>query len=415
MDKDVKRNVVHYFISDISVFVSIYLNFLTMVWLTYELTGLPADLGLVGFLQNLPFFLFSVLGGVVADNYNRRKIVVRFNIMFVLLALIVALTFILKLLTLPLILTFSFLLGTFFSIYYPSMIAMVQDMVTDKNEFPRVMGAAASNAKTGQLIASSGFSFLISAFTVAGTLVTAFIFNLVSLFFISKVKYTEPAIVKKNETVFGQIKTGLSYVLKHKVLLAIILMSTMISLVFIFVSFQMPLIDKDFLNGSSNDMGILFIAGAVGGLVSGIYLGKRKSTKNLLWFLIACAVISGISIIGLAFSRELWLSFIFAMGVDFAFIATLGMSNTILQLFSDDEVCGRVLGINTMMSWGFSAVIMMILGFVADKTGMQPVMVGIGIALFLSTAIYLISLKLQKPELQAIYSHRNIPADKQPI
>ena len=103
------------------------------------------------------------------------------------------------------------------------------------------------------------------------------------------------------------------------------------------------------------------------------------------------------------------------MGVDFAFIATLGMSNTILQLFSDDEVCGRVLGINTMMSWGFSAVIMMILGFVADKTGMQPVMVGIGIALFLSTAIYLISLKFQKPELQAIYSHRNIPTDKQPI
>ena len=116
MDKDVKRNVVHYFISDISVFVSIYLNFLTMVWLTYELTGLPADLGLVGFLQNLPFFLFSVLGGVVADNYNRRKIVVRFNIMFVLLAFVVALAFILKLLTLPLILTFSFLLGTFFSI-----------------------------------------------------------------------------------------------------------------------------------------------------------------------------------------------------------------------------------------------------------------------------------------------------------
>ncbi|MBK8981126.1 MAG: MFS transporter [Ignavibacteria bacterium] len=136
MDSPVKRNVFHYFISDISVFVSVYLNFLTMVWLTYELTGSSADLGLVGFVQNVPFFLFSVLGGVVADNYNRRKIVVRFNIVFVILAFVVALTAFLKFLTFPLILVFSFLLGAFYSIYYPSMIAMVQDMVTDNDEFP---------------------------------------------------------------------------------------------------------------------------------------------------------------------------------------------------------------------------------------------------------------------------------------
>lgn len=189
----------------------------------------------------------------------------------------------------------------------------------------------------------------------------------------------------------------------------------MIGLVFIFVSFQMPLIDKDFLNGSSTDMGILFIAGAIGGLTSGIYLGKRKSTKNLLWFLIVCTFISGISIVGLSFSRTLWLSFIFAMGVDFSFIAAMGISNTLLQLLTSSEVCGRVLGVNTMMAWGFSSVIMMILGFAAKSTGIEVIMIGIGLALFLTGALYILSLKFQRNSLEQIYLNQNIPSDKQPI
>ena len=386
-----------------------------MVWLTYELTGSSADLGLVGLVQNAPFFLFSILGGVIADNYNRRKIVVRFNAAFVFLALAIASSYFFGLLTFPLLIFFSFLIGGFYSIYYPSLIAMVQDMVPDKNEFPKVMGAAASNAKTGQLIASSSFSFIISTFTLLGTFIGALLFNLISFASIIRVKYPDPVITKKSDPVISQIKTGLKYVITYKPLMAIILMSFIISLAFVFVSFQMPMIDKDFLNGTSSNMGVLFIAGAIGGLTSGIYLGKRKSTKDLLWFLIICSFISGICIIGLSFSRTLWLSFIFAMGIDFAFIAVLGISNTLLQLLTEPEVCGRVLGVNTMMALGLSAVVMFLLGLVANSTGIEPVMIGIGTALFLSGIAYIISLKFQRPMLNKIYSERNIPREKQPV
>lgn len=223
MDTSVKRNVIHYFITDISSFVSVYLFFLTMVWLTYKLTGSSADLGLVGFVQNVPFFLLSVLGGVIADNYNRRKIVVRFNFIFVFLALCVTLSFYFKILNFPVILVFSFLLGAFFSIYYPSMVAMVQDMVPNKEEFPRVMGAAASNAKTGQLVASSSFSFLISSFTAIGTFIGAFIFNVIAYISIIRVKYKDPVIIKKNESVISQIAAGFKYLFNHLPILAIIL------------------------------------------------------------------------------------------------------------------------------------------------------------------------------------------------
>jgi MFS family permease len=415
MDKLTKRNVVHYFISDISVFVSVYLTFLSMVWITFKLTDSPADLGLVGFVQNIPFMLFSVYGGVVADNHNRLKIVVRFNIAFVFLAALIAVIQITGLLSFPIILFFSFMLGSLFSIYYPSFISLVKNMVTDPKEFPRVMGAAASNAKVGQLLASSALSFLITAFTIAGTFVSAFIFNVISLFSITRLKGIVQNIVPQQESVKEQIVTGFKYVWANPPLVAIVLLSTIISTVFIFVSFQMPMIDSEFLHGATTDLGILFIAGAIGGLTSGIYLGKRKSTKNLLWFLIICAFVSGASIIGLAFSRHLWLSFIFAMGVDFAFIATMGIGNTLLQLLSEEGKIGRVLGTNTMMSWGFASLVMMLFGFLAKPIGIEAVMIIIGIMAIISGVIYIISIKAQRPKLNELYQLRNIPPERQPV
>lgn len=415
MQPDVKRNVVHYFVSDISVFVSVYLSFLTMVWLTFELTGSSADLGIVGFVQNLPFFLFSVLGGVIADNVNRRKLVVRFNILFVVLSGTVAITYGLKLMTFPLILLFGFLLGSFYSIYYPSLIALVKDMVQDENEFPKVMGAAASNAKTGQLIASSSLSFLIATFTALGSFVSAFVFNLISFFSISRIKLKDPVIEKKQESVISQIKSGLGFVIQNKPLLLIIFISTIISLVFIFVTFQMPVIDKDFLAGGSNDLGILFIAGAIGGLTSGIYLGRRKSTKNLIWFLILCGVISSVSLVGLAYSRELVWSFIFAMGIDFAFIGAMGISNTLLQLLSTRDIGGRVLGVNTMMCWGLASLVMMLFGFLVDSIGIEFVMLLIAGIMLASVAMFYFMFKAERATLQNMYEARNIPEDSKPF
>lgn len=159
-----------------------------------------------------------------------------------------------------------------------------------------------------------------------------------------------------------QFVTGIKYVFHYKPLLAIVLISTMISIVFGFVTFQLPIIDADFRRGKlSKDLGILYLAGAIGGLASGIYMSRRKSTKNILRFLIICAFISGISITGIAFSRSIVTTFIFAMGVDFAFIAAMGINNTVLQMLTEESKRGRVLGVNTSFNWGVMAIVIMML------------------------------------------------------
>ncbi len=410
-----KRNIILYFTTDINVFISVYLSFFSLTWITFKLTGSPAALGTVGFAQNLPFLLFSIYGGVLADKYNRRKNVIKCNIGLTLLSLVSIILVTLDMLSYPVILALGFSLGAIFALNYPSMIGLVKDMVTDKQVFPRVMGAAASNAKIGQVAASSTFSYIFAAFQAVGTFTGALLANIIALTAIIFVKVPPQETNLKADSVKTQMITGLKYVFQYKPLLAVVLISTMISVVFGFVTFQLPVIDSSFLHGGAKTLGTLYLAGAVGGLASGIYMGRRKSTKNILRFLVLCAFISGVSITGIAFSRSIPLTFIFAMGVDFAFIAAMGINNTVLQMLTEDSKRGRVLGVNTSFNWGVMSIVIMLFGYVAKYTGMETTIIIIGALTVLSGIVFVISLKKQRPMLEQIYTERGIDPEHKPF
>lgn len=415
MTGDAKRNIVKYFLTDINVFISVYLSFFSLSWITFKLTGSPAALGTIGFAQNLPFLLFSIYGGVLADRYDRKSNVIKCNIGLTLVTIVSIILVVTDLLSFPVILMLGFSLGSVFALNYPSMIGLVKDIVTDRQEFPRVMGAAASNAKIGQVAASSTFSILFAAFQAVGTFATALLANLIALVSIILLKKPKQETNLESDSVKVQFVTGIKYVFHYKPLLAVVLISTMISIVFGFVTFQLPIIDADFLKGGSKDLGILYLAGAIGGLASGIYMSRRKSTKNILRFLIICSFISGISITGIAISRNLVTTFIFAMGVDFAFIAAMGINNTVLQMLTEESKRGRVLGVNTSFNWGVMSIVIMVFGYLAKYIGMEITIIIVGIMTISSGFVFAMAMKKQLPVLQQIYKDRGVEAGHEPF
>jgi MFS family permease len=410
-----KSNIFRYFLTDINVFISVYLSFFSLSWITFKLTGSPAALGTIGFAQNLPFLLFSIYGGVLADRYDRKRNVVLCNIGLTIVTVISIILVVFDLLTFPLILMLGFSLGSVFALNYPSMIGLVKDIVSDKQTFPRVMGAAASNAKIGQVAASSSFSFLFAAFQAIGTFAAALAANLIALVSIIMLKKPPQDLSVQSDSVKVQFVTGIKYVFHYRPLLAVVLISTMISIVFGFVTFQLPIIDADFLKGGSKTLGVLYLAGAIGGLGSGIYMSRRKSTKNLLRFLVICAFISGISITGIALSRSVVTTFIFAMGVDFAFIAAMGINNTVLQMLTEDSKRGRVLGVNTSFNWGVMSIFVMIFGYAAKYIGMEFTIIIVGAMTVISGFVFVWSMKRDLPVLKQMYIDRGVEEGHEPF
>ena len=415
MDRLTLRNVILYFTVDIGTFVSVWFFVLTNALLTFSLTQSPASLAIVGFAQNIPFLLFSLYGGVVADRHDRRRVVLFFNGCLFLITLAALALQLLHLLTFPIIIGLSLIYGTIWALNLPSMLALVKDIVADKQAFARVMGAAASNGKIGQMGAASGFGYIYALFSAAGVYVTGLFFNAVAFCAVLLMKTKTQVVPKTDISVRDQIAIGIRYVTVHPPLFFIIMLGTVVSTVFAFVLFEMPVIDADFLHGNKIFLSALYFAGGVGGLTSGIYMVRRRSPKGILWFLVFCTFLSGISVIALGYSRDIVLSTICAAGIDFAFIGAMGVSNTVLQLLTDEERRGRVLGINTMGSWGIMAVMIVVLGAIASAWGITVALILAGLLCFAAAGIYLVSLPWQRPLLRALSDERGIGPEEELI
>jgi len=413
MDRLTLRNVLLYFTVDIGTFVSIWFFDLTTALVTYTLTKSPISLGIVGFAQNIPFLLFSLYGGAIADRHDRRRVVLFFNSCLFLVTLTALALQLLHLLTFPVIIVLSLTYGTIWALNLPSMLALVKDIVTDEHEFARVMGAAASNGKIGQMGAASVFGYLYATCTAAGVFVAGLCFNAIAFVAILLVKTKARVVQKTTSPLRGQITTGVRYVTAHPPLLMVIMLATVVSTVFAFVLFQFPVIDADFLHGNKLFLSALYFAGGLGGLTSGLYLVRRKSPRGILWFMVFCTVLSGTSVIVLGNSRDVFLSAICAAGIDFSFIGTMGVSNTVLQLLTDNERRGRVLGINTMGAWGIMAVMIVVLSAIAGAWGITFALTLAGLLCFAAAGMYLLLLPWQRPRLRALSAERGIgPADE---
>jgi MFS family permease len=413
MDRLTLRNVLLYFTVDIGTFVSVWFFVLTNALLTFTFTQSPISLGIVGFAQNIPFLLFSLYGGVIADRHDRRRVVLFFNGCLFLITLGTLALQLLHLLTFPIIIALSFVYGTIWAFNLPSMLALVKDLVTDQREFAQVMGAAASNGKIGQMGAASGFGYIYAVFAAAGVYVSGLIFNGVAFCAVLLIKTRSRVVQKTDIPVREQIATGIRYVTGNPPLLLVILLGTVVSTVFSFVLFELPVIDADFLHGNKMFLSALYFAGGLGGLTSGIYMLRRKSPRGILWFMVFCTFLSGASVIVLGYSHDIVLSTLCTAGIDFAFIGTMGVSNTVLQLLTDEERRGRVLGINTMGAWGIMAVMLVVLGTIAGMWGITFAATLAGLLCFVAAGIYLVSLPWQRRRLQVLYMERGIsPGDE---
>ncbi|HMT12594.1 MAG TPA: hypothetical protein PKA39_13335, partial [Ignavibacteria bacterium] len=130
---------------------------------------------------------------------------------------------------------------------------------------------------------------------------------------------------------------------------------------------------------------------------------------------IICAFISGISITGIAFSRSIATTFIFAMGVDFAFIAAMGINNTVLQMLTEESKRGRVLGVNTSFNWGVMAIVIMMFGYLAKYIGMEITILIVGGLTIASGFVFALALKKEMPVLEQMYKDRGVEAGHEPI
>ena len=377
--------------------IGTWMQNITLIALSYDLTGDAWFTGVITFAQLGPMLLISPFGGALADRINRRVLIVTLSAIQMTMSMVLALVALSDTPNRIVLVLVVASIGCANAVNGPTMNALLPTLVPREDMQPAIaLNSVSMNSSRviGPLVGGFVGSF-------AGSSTVFAINGLTYLFVIWAVMSVHVDFSPKGRTGVGpmrQMREGLRAargdVLITRVLICISVLS-LCSLIFIY---QMPLLAEQHLGLTGWKFNLLFACfalGAAGGALSmGSFLSAhdraRTTRVSLFVFAAALAVFGTTSIIAIAFVSS------FVLGAAY-FIIVTALSTT-LQMRVPDEVRGRVMGL-WMMAWaGLVPLGGLIAGPIIDGVGITAVLVFGAIV----AAVLGLTIDLRDPELHAL-------------
>ncbi|HLW43513.1 MAG TPA: MFS transporter, partial [Candidatus Acidoferrales bacterium] len=311
------RNFQLFFGGQLISLVGTWMDNIAEAWLVYRLTGSSLLLGTVAFAGQIPVFLLAPIGGMVADRWDRRRVVIATQAASMVLAGILAgLTLSGRVKVWEVILLAS-LMGVVNAFDIPARQAFLVDMVGREH----LMNAIALNSSmfngarvigpaiAGILVASIGEGWCFFANSVSYIAVIAGLLMM---------RISRRAVEDHHASAFEHIAEGFRFVRRTAPILALLLLLGLVSLVAMPYSVLMPIFAARILHGNATTLGTLMGATGIGALTGALVLASRTGLKGLSrWVAVSCAGF-GVALILFSFSRWYLLSVILLVPVGFA-------------------------------------------------------------------------------------------------
>ncbi|QDY70792.1 MFS transporter [Qingshengfaniella alkalisoli] len=367
-------------------------------WLMTSLTASHDMVALVQSAATLPVMLFALLAGALADNMERRRIMIAAQSFMLLSALCLAAMTWAGGITPWLLLGLTFLIGSGNALNNPSWQASVGDLVPRK-EVPQAV-----------LLNSIGFNMTRSVgpalggiIVAAGGAAAAFALNACSFVVMlgALARWKPPARDTRlpRENIWRAIWDGVSYVSMSPNILRVILRGTVFGIGAVCALALLPVITRDMLDLGATSYGLFlgcFGLGAIGGGFSGGWLKARVSPETRARGGFVCLAIA---LCWLALSRSPWLSAPAFALAGASWVLNLSLFNATVQLSAPRWVVGRAISLYQSGVFGGMALGSWMWGEVAETISIP---VALATAAVLLTAGALIGLLLRLPEAEEL-------------
>jgi MFS family permease len=337
----------------------------------WMMTSISDSADLVALVQastTLPIMLFSLVSGALADNFNRRSVMLVAQCFMLVVSVGLALAAYADVMTPWLLLAFTFLIGCGTALHNPSWQAAVGDMVT-RDQVP---AAVALNSMSFNLTRSVGPA-IGGAIVAAAGAAAAFAANAVSyialIFVLFRWKLETPTSTLPRESLGLAISAGLRYVAMSPNIEKVLLRGFVFGLTAISTLALLPLVARDIIQGGPLLYGVLLGAYGVGA-IGGAFLGGRlRGVISNEWIARIGFVAFAVSAIVQALSTTAWLSCIGLMIGGASWVLTLAMFNVTVQLSTPRWVVGRAMSLYQMATFGGMALGSWVWGVVAENYG----------------------------------------------
>jgi MFS family permease len=320
-------------------------------------------------------FLFAPLGGIAADRFNRRQIVISTQVASMLLAFILAALTLFHKVQVWHVFVLASLLGVVNAFDIPGRQSFLVEMV-GKDDLMNAIALNSSMFNGARVIGPAIAGILVAKIGEGWCFFANAVSYIAVIIGLLLMKVHSPARAAMASP-FEHMMEGFRFVDRTAPIRALLLLLGLVSLMGMPYVVLMPIFADQVLHGGARELGILMGATGVGALLGALTLAFRQGVKGLGRWVAWCCAGFGASLAVFALSHTFWISVLLLLPVGYTMMLQMACSNTLIQVMVPDALRGRVMAVYSMMFMGMAPFGALLGGALADRLG-APWTVAIG-------------------------------------
>jgi len=355
-------------------------------WLVYSLTKSPFYLGLVAACGTLPILLFTLAGGIVADRFRKRNLLLLTQALSIVPALALGILTDIKIIAVWQVALFAAVLGTVNAFDVPARQSFIFEMVGKNN----LMNAIALNSAAfhgarmigpviaGVTIAYIGLPacFYLNALSFIGVIVA-----------LSKVS-VKGAIHEKSNGITKDFIEGLQYIRGHSVIFQIMILIAIFSLFGMPFITLLPVFAAEVFHKGPEGFGLMVGATGAGALLAALFLAFRGDVQDKTKFMSLSALCFSILLFIFSLMDNFFVAISILVFIGWSLVSFFAIANSYIQLSVPDNLRGRAMSVYTFVFLGTAPVGNSIIGTAANAFGTTATVGMIAVVCFLTAIVF---------------------------
>jgi predicted MFS family arabinose efflux permease len=368
--------------------IGTWMQIVAQGWLIYRLSHSAFLLALDQFLAGIPIFLFSLIGGVVADRAERRKILLGSQYVQMACATILTVLIVTGRIHVWHMLSLSFVSGLAQAFGGPAYSALIPTLV-DREDMPNAIALNSIQFNTavtvGPALAGLALARLGEQWCF-GLNALSFLAPIVSLSMITA-RYLPQ---KTTDSIFGSLKQGIKFVRKQPSMEALIVLAFCMTALSMPMRTYLPVFVKDIFHRGPETYGTLLSLMGIGSICGSLTVAGMGNIRNKGRVAVTTLISLGIGIAGFSLSRLLPLSYVMLVLVGASMMAVFATVTSLVQLIATNEMRGRVMSVYNCAFRGGMPMGNLLSGWLVPMFTAPVVLAVNGLALILMALYFLL-------------------------
>ncbi|SFO48994.1 Predicted arabinose efflux permease, MFS family [Chitinophaga sp. YR627] len=406
------RNYALFFAGQSTSQIGTWMQRTAVSWVIYSITHSASMLGLAVFAQQFPSFLFSLLGGIASDRYDRRKILLLTQTASLIQSVLLAILTFTNHYMIWEIMALSVILGIVNAFDTPARQPMVHDLVSNKEDITNALALNSAMVNIARLVGPALSGIVLQSFgahTCFMLNAVSFLAVLASLLLLKLPPFIPPVTQKKVAT---ELSEGFQYLRQTPRIGAIILLMMCMAMFVFPYDTLTPVFAKTIFNGDARTFGYIASAVGLGAVTGSFFLASLKKSADLTNILLISIGVLGAGLMGFSQCTSFLTALPFAVIIGIASLTPATVSITIIQIEAAANMRGRVMSYVAMAYFGMLPLGSLLAGAASQQISAPWTMLLQGAISIIIMLIFSRYLKRERMNKKEIVEAEHIVTDK---